>query len=219
MYLKVKIGNETFCSLVDTGASGLAFISESLCKRLNLSPHRLSSPIQLTGFEGKNSQKVTHMVNFSLCIGSHQEYMSAYVTNPCKNDLILGLPWLEKHNPYVDWKNNCITFGETCLEKGCCQFETTLPYFNSTTIDLKESIPKGQIARPDVVSTKPKPVSPPQSLSASEFFALSKRSDIAFFAFSLRDLDLLLDSYLKRMPTINIGQIKMMIPKDASTLR
>lgn len=131
MYINARIENETLTALVDTGASGLAFISESFSQHLKLSCEKIAKPISLTGFEGKEGPVITHQVTFLLKIGNHSETMSAYITNPCKYDLILGLPWLEKHNPFVDWREHTLTFGELCLEEGCCKFETTIPYVNS----------------------------------------------------------------------------------------
>lgn len=100
-----------FFPFVDTGASGFAFISESMSKNLKLPYHLLPSPIQLTGYEGKEGPLVTHEVIFPLYIVRNFEILKAYITNPCKHDLMLGLPWLEKHNPYINWENNYITFG------------------------------------------------------------------------------------------------------------
>lgn len=131
MYIHVNIGNENSIALVDTSTSGLAFVSKSLCDRLKLPQEPLQSAISLMGFEGKKGSSITKKASFPLSIGNHSEILSAYVTDPCKYDLILGLLWLEKHAPYIDWKENTITFGEFCLEKLCCHFETTVPYFNS----------------------------------------------------------------------------------------
>ena len=33
-----------------------------------------------------------------------------YVTMIGDQDLILGLPWLEKHNPIIDWKEKTLEF-------------------------------------------------------------------------------------------------------------
>lgn len=82
MYVKVKIGNETLYSLVDTGASGFAFISESMSQRLRLPCHTLPSPVLLVGFEGKRGPLVTHEASFTLTIGRHTETVTAYITNP-----------------------------------------------------------------------------------------------------------------------------------------
>lgn len=127
MYLNAKINDLSLVALIDTGASGVALISKSFCDQLQIIPYNMTHPINLVGFEETKCTQITQQVSFSLAIGRHREQVSAYVLCLCKHDLILGLPWLEKHNPYVNWKENTITFGETCLGMACCQFETTLP--------------------------------------------------------------------------------------------
>ena len=47
MYVHGQIENENVIALVDTGASGLAFVSRALSDRLILNPIPLSSPIAL----------------------------------------------------------------------------------------------------------------------------------------------------------------------------
>lgn len=70
MYINTRIGKNSLIALVDTGASGFAFISTSVCNRLHLKPKA--------------------KVSFSLAIGRHVEELSAFVIDSCKNDLILG---------------------------------------------------------------------------------------------------------------------------------
>ena len=139
MYVHGQIETENIIALVDTGASGLAFVSRTLCGRFRQNPLPLLSPIALVGFEGTKSSNITHTISLRLALGNHVEIITAYVIEKCKYDLILGLPWLERHAPYVDWNEHSLTFGEPCLRKNCCQFETTIPYTNSPTMSAAPS--------------------------------------------------------------------------------
>lgn len=105
MYVNIKIKNITLIALIDYGASGFAFLSESVCRKLNLTSDSLDSSIALIGFEGKSNTKITKQVRFHVSLGNHMEEMSAFVTPQIKYDLVLGIPWLEKHSPYINWKN------------------------------------------------------------------------------------------------------------------
>lgn len=134
MYVIVNIRNENLVALVDTGASGFAFVSQSMSDRLNLQKLPLRSPIALVGFEGNRGSQITHQVIVPLSLENHSEKINAFVIEKSKYDIILGLPWLEEHAPLIDWKNHTITFGESCLIKGCCKFKTTVPYINTPTI-------------------------------------------------------------------------------------
>lgn len=193
MHVNSKINNTSLIALIDTGASGFAFLSQSLCHSLKLSPYALKYPITLVGFDGKQGAQITHQVSFSLAIGRHCEVLTAYVTYPCKQDLVLGLPWLEKHNPYVNWKENTITFGEDCLERACCKFETTIPYFNSMTSneDHSRKMMKKPKNQPEKLNLT---IKSPTQLVAPTFAMLARQPDSQYFALSLKELDLLVGS-------------------------
>lgn len=173
MNIKSKTGNKTLVTLVDTGASGLAFISESITKNLSLDLHSLSSPFLLTGFEGKKGPLVTHEINFSLQIGRHFEKINAFVTDSCKHDLTSGLPWLEKHNSFINWKNHILTFGEHCLINSCCQFETTVPYVNSANQIQQNEISEAKDYQSNLIPTIDSKLSSISMINASEFLVLS----------------------------------------------
>lgn len=215
MYIKSNIGNETLITLVDSGASGFAFISERTCNLLKLISSDLNSPLTLVGFEGRPGAQLTKKTKVILSIERHKEEMEAFITPYLKYDLVLGLPWLEKHNPYVNWKENTITFGETCLNRSCCQFETTVSYFNSRSQIMKQ---KMQLSKDPPMMSNPvakiKDMSPVK-VSAKEFVDLSNNSDNSYFAFSVRDLDLLLEPSMQRQPTMYINSTSFSVPKNA----
>lgn len=213
MYVNAKIGNITLIALVDSGASGFAFLSESLCKKLKLTHNSLKSPIALINFEGNSNTRITKQVRFHISLGNHVEEMSAFVTPHIKYDLVLGLPWLEKHSPYINWRENTITFGETCLESSCCKTETTIPYHNSPSIAKKEILsPLKETNSLKVPEEKISITQVPADLFAAE--SLNPRNKM--FNISLRDIDLLLDDSMQRLNTIHLrnNTIKV-IPKDA----
>ena len=192
MYINARVGNDSLTALVDTGASGFAFISKKICESLCLNPIALKSSVALVGFEGKRSSLVTHQVHFSLIIGRHVEELYAFVIDSCKTDLILGLPWLEKHNPYVDWEDHTITFGEPCLKNRCCLFETSIPYINSPACS-KRSLSKMPLPSNNHQGLPVASLSFPIEASACDFALMSRQEGNTMFAFSLKDLDLLLD--------------------------
>ena len=210
MYINTKIENTSLNTLIDTGASGFAFIYKGMCKHLKLPLKILKFPITLVGFEGKSASQITERTNFSLVIGNHSEQMSAFVIPDSKYDLILGLPWLEKHSPYIDWKEHTLTFGERCLESCCCKFETTISYFNSPS-HVGIEAPKSITPPPASVMDSCK-LSRPVQISAQSFFAEKLNSQNEFFAMSLRDLDILLDDSLNRLHSIRIGEVTKIVP-------
>ena len=69
-------------------------------------------PIRLA--DGSLAKKgiIAKTQNVAMTIGSHQEDIKFEVSNLGKEDIILGRPWLSKHNPHVDWRNGTVTL--TC---------------------------------------------------------------------------------------------------------
>ena len=215
MYIHGQVENKMITSLVDTGASGFAFASQSLCDLLHLTPIALSSPISLVGFEGGQGSHITHKVLFNFVLKNHAEKITAFVIQKCKYELILGLPWLEKHQPYVNWKENTITFGEPCLQTGCCQFETTIPY---TNLRANNSAPTNTLQMETTKSRRNSSINQlrkPTQASASIFAILSQQPGSQYFALSLRDLDLLIDEPMQRLATVQVGDAITTIPKNA----
>lgn len=210
MYIKTKIENYTLHTLIDTGASGFAFISKRMCQHLKLPLKILQAPITLLGFEGKSGSQITERTSFSLQIGRHSEEMSAFVIPESKYDLILGLPWLEKHSPFIDWKEHTLTFGERCLESTCCKFETTISYFNSPSTIPKEVLSPKMSSHLAIMDHGQ--VKTPIQVSAESFYAEKLQPNNQFFALSLRDLDILLDDSLHRLPSIRVGEVTKVLP-------
>ena len=215
MYIHGQVENKNLTALVDTGASGFAFVSRSLCNRLNLKPQPLPSSIALVGFEGKQGPCISRKTSLRLTLSNHVEIITAYVVEVCKYELVLGLPWLEKHKPYVDWEANTITFGEPCLAAGCCRFETTIPYTNSRAYQKYTTNPRKTASNAINDKNSSPKFSKPIQVSASIFDAISSHPGSQFFALSLRDIDLVLDESMQRLATVHIGNEISTIPKNA----
>jgi len=90
--------------MVDTGATGYAFIDKTFAQEHGLKRTRLLWPIDLYGFDGKKvSERITHEVCLYLRYGKHREKISMLETNLGSYDVILGLPWMRKHRVQPDW--------------------------------------------------------------------------------------------------------------------
>ena len=55
----------------------------------------------------------------------------------------------------------------------------------------------------------------PIETSACDFALMSRQEGNTMFAFSLKDLDLLLDDSMQRLPTQKIANVTLTVPKDA----
>ena len=91
-------------ALIDSGANKL-FIHEELVDKYKILVLPLDEPISVKNVNGTENKRgeVTHFTWIPMRIGDYEEQHRFYVSNLGKDHLILGLPWLEKVNPIIDW--------------------------------------------------------------------------------------------------------------------
>ncbi|KAG9221350.1 hypothetical protein CCMSSC00406_0009927 [Pleurotus cornucopiae] len=92
-------------SMLDCGASD-SFIDQEFVKKNNIKTKKLTNPAVIRNADGtaNNAGRVTEKVETRMTYKGHVEVMTFYVTNLGNVDVILGLTWLRKHNPEIDWK-------------------------------------------------------------------------------------------------------------------
>uniref|UniRef100_A0A3Q3FUQ0 ribonuclease H n=1 Tax=Kryptolebias marmoratus TaxID=37003 RepID=A0A3Q3FUQ0_KRYMA len=91
-------------AMVDSG-SELNLISQSLVDQLNLPVQALDSARTVTGLTGHAISQITHhVINLQVLVsGNHHESGEFFVFSSLSPQLIFGFPWLEKHNPVLNW--------------------------------------------------------------------------------------------------------------------
>ena len=69
--------------------------------------HPLRNPIVLYNIDGSINKagSLTDFVQLTLTIRSHTDTHDFLVTDLGPENLILGLPWLKKVNPVIDWES------------------------------------------------------------------------------------------------------------------
>ena len=136
-------------ALVDSGADE-NLMDQQLAERLGLEMYPLSKPLDATALDGRLLCQVSHrtqLVRLDIK-GNHSELISFHIFHSSLHPLILGLPWLIKHNPHIDWSTgNVLSWGKDC-------FVTCAPSVCSV-----KSVPGSDASAPEV--------SPP-CLSSSE---------------------------------------------------
>ena len=107
---------EKITALVDCGAEGL-FIDKSIAHKWRKSI--LKTPIKVRNVDGTYNENgaITErcLIPFRIKDKTMTEWF--YVTMIGDQDLILGLPWLEKHNPIIDWKEKTLEFRSSSEDK------------------------------------------------------------------------------------------------------
>ena len=92
--------------MIDSGATGI-FINESTVNKHQLHRRLLKDPIRISNIDSSANSAglLTHFVRMNITVGAHTSSIDMLVTNLGPKPLILGLPWLEKVNPLINWKS------------------------------------------------------------------------------------------------------------------
>lgn len=91
--------------LLDSGSAGI-FISKTLVLRLAILVSKAIPPITIKALAGcpLSLALVMHItVPEYLSFSDHSEVIQFYVLNSNQPAMLLGLPWLRRHNSHVDW--------------------------------------------------------------------------------------------------------------------
>ncbi|PZC88129.1 Asp-protease-2 multi-domain protein, partial [Pyrenophora tritici-repentis] len=135
-------------TLIDTGASA-SFVNRRWAKAMGLPIMSTSSPIQLSLADGKVVDTLNEAVEIQVKHGSHLSPVVCFVADVGDFDLILGMTWLEDHDPGLTFSPRSMKFSSShctscCLDHGLP--ETV--YGDGKTPSLSESrqtTPVGEI--------------------------------------------------------------------------
>ena len=92
-------------ALLDSGSTGL-FMSKKCTERGGFKLIKLGKPIVVQNVDGigNSGGSITHEVEVNLYFKEHMERVRMDVYNLGKTEVILGIPWLQVHNPEIDWE-------------------------------------------------------------------------------------------------------------------
>ena len=91
-------------NLVDCGASGYSFIDENFAQTHQIPLHPLKYPRRLEGFDGQValSGNITKVAEIIMDLEGHVERFFLFVTGLKHYPIVLGHPWLGRHNAVAD---------------------------------------------------------------------------------------------------------------------
>jgi hypothetical protein len=104
-------------ALVDCGCSGLSFMNEAFTCQYNFPRYQLKNPKTVEVIDGYpiSSGDITEYVEIQYTIGDHHKTLTAYLTSLGHYPLVLGIPWLNKHDVAINLAKNDIQFSS----RGC----------------------------------------------------------------------------------------------------
>jgi predicted aspartyl protease len=96
-------------AFLDCGASG-EFMDSKFMKLHNIPLIKLRKPRITRNADGTQNEQgvVMHKAIIDLNINGKEDLTTLFITGLGKNNVILGLTWLRKHNPIVNWKEGTL---------------------------------------------------------------------------------------------------------------
>lgn len=135
-------GRQICCqALVDSGAEQ-NLIDTDLVKQLQIPTIALLKPLAVSAINGQQLSTVTQQtepVLFTVS-GNHCERGQFFITPTSSSSIVLGYPWLRKHNPMIDWREGRINvWSDFCLENCLTSAVKLIPPTQRVTEDLDVS--------------------------------------------------------------------------------
>jgi len=92
-------------ALIDSGDGGI-FINQNYARNSGLEIQQLEKPLKVFNVDGTSNKRGTikYFIQLDITINGQQENVKFLMTGLGKQRIILGFPWLNKHNPEINWK-------------------------------------------------------------------------------------------------------------------
>ncbi|KAI1667230.1 gag-polyprotein aspartyl protease [Pyrenophora tritici-repentis] len=106
-------------TLVDTGASA-CFVNTRWINQHRYITYPVTRPIRLALADGEEVAKLTHAADILVRHGNHVSTVLCYVTNLGKYNVILGMNWLDQHQPVLGFRSSrSMTFDHKDCKVNC----------------------------------------------------------------------------------------------------
>ena len=96
-----RIGSKSWSLLIDSGSTG-NYIAADVCTAGRIKIEKDPHPDQLTMADGTQVE-TTGRVQVTIRSGGYKEIVQAKVFPGLRKPMILGIPWLRKANPQINW--------------------------------------------------------------------------------------------------------------------
>jgi hypothetical protein len=158
--------------LVDSGAEGI-FMDQNYARKHELTLMKLENPITARNVDGTENKQGTirYYTDLDITVNGKLGTERFLITGLGNQKVILGLPWLQKHNPEIDWKKGTLTWRHETIEEEDLDLkmdETLIEYLamdNEIWINSKENLATKLAAE----ANQKKPDLTPEQLVPMEF--------------------------------------------------
>jgi len=155
---------------VDSSATS-SFIDQTFVVQHNIPVVKKSTHVPVEVIDGRTitSGAITHETTLlEFYIGKHMKTIVLNIISTLHHPIILGLPWLEAHNPIIDWRSRTLTFSaQRCTSQEPHAQKNTLfspaknpvvknpKRFGTNSNFLKSVMSSLAVKNPRLVRTKP----------------------------------------------------------------
>ncbi|KAJ1114308.1 hypothetical protein NDU88_002547 [Pleurodeles waltl] len=115
--------------MIDSGATG-NFIDAGVVRRLGLPSIPRKDPEIVLAVDGtplKSGSLTEHTEDVGLIFNGvspeHKERIRLDIIEAPQYEIILGMPWLRKHNPVIDWQTKTVSFQSSRCENICFLYD------------------------------------------------------------------------------------------------
>ena len=110
-------------ALIDCGATRYAFIDEEFVRCHQLPLFKLDIPRALEVIDGRpiESGTITHMTKLQMSVNGHHESLPLFITKLGHYSVVLGIPWLRRHDVEIRFARNALTFNSDFCLHNCCE--------------------------------------------------------------------------------------------------
>jgi len=124
----------TVKALLDSGVTEI-FMDKRMVVKHGFKLQRLERPVAVRNVDRTNNSggAITHQVEVNVYYKNHVERMRIDVCNLGKTDVILGMLWLQAHNPEINWE-----MGEVKMTR------CPLLYGKNTKLEKRQQVKKGK---------------------------------------------------------------------------
>ena len=107
--LEGKVNGQPAVIFIDCGAT-IDCISLSYAQAHGIESSSLPQPDFVTLANGSQQEVASTATSVSIQVGSYTDTMSFIVLPLVGYDVLLGMSWLTKYNPIIDWRNKSVKF-------------------------------------------------------------------------------------------------------------
>ena len=106
---EVKVGKATIMAVIDSGAD-INYVNEQWCKEKKI-PFRMKGWGWIKGYNGEKTRTEILEARIGIRVqGKFSQTKFSVLKETGDDKLVLGIPWLEKANPKIDWHERTIKF-------------------------------------------------------------------------------------------------------------